>query len=68
MVAACSTILAQPDAATVAATWDEVRGQLAGWFPKIGTLMDNARIEVLAFTGVPPPHWPKPGHHPAGAS
>jgi putative transposase len=38
MVAAVfRTIFAQPDAATVAATWDEVRDRLAGSFPKIGT-------------------------------
>jgi len=60
MVAAVfRTIFVQPDPATVAASWDEVCGQLAGRFPKIGTLMDNAKIEVLAFTAFPRPHWPK---------
>ena len=60
MVAAVfRTIFVQPDPATVAASWDEVRGQLAGRFPKIGTLMDNAKTEVLAFTAFPGPHWPK---------
>jgi transposase-like protein len=60
MVAAVfRTIFAQPDAATVTATWDEVRDQLAGRFPKIGTLMDTARTEVLAFTTFPRPHWLK---------
>jgi transposase-like protein len=53
------TIFVQPDPATVAASWDEVRGQLAGRFPKIGTLMDNAKTEVLAFIAFPRPHWPK---------
>jgi putative transposase len=55
------TIFAQPDAATVAvaATWDEVRDQLGGRFPKIGTLMDAAKADVLAFTAFPRPHWPK---------
>ena len=60
MVAAVfRTIFAQPDATTVAATWDEVRDQLAGRFPKIGPLMDEAKTEVLAFTGFPRSHWPK---------
>ena len=60
MVAAVfRTIFVQPDPATVAASWDEVRGQLAGRFPKIGTLMDNAKTEVLAFTAFPRPHWRK---------
>ena len=36
------TIFAQPDADAVAATWDEVRDQLATRFPKIGPLMDDS--------------------------
>jgi putative transposase len=60
MVAAVfRTIFAQPDAQTVAATWDEVRDQLAARFPKIGPLMDEAKSEVLAFTGFPRAHWSK---------
>ena len=57
MVAAVfRTIFAQPDPATVATTWDQVRDQLAGRFPKIGPLMDDAKIEVLAFSGFPRSH------------
>jgi len=60
MVAAVfRTIFAQPDAPTVAATWDQVRDQLAARFPKIGPLMDGAKAEVLAFTTFPRAHWPK---------
>jgi putative transposase len=60
MVAAVfRTIFAQPDAATVAATWDSVRDQLAAASPKIGPLMDEAKTEVLAFTAFPRSHWPK---------
>jgi putative transposase len=60
MVAAVfRTIFAQPDAATVAATWDSVRDQLAAAFPKIGPLMDGAKSEVLAFTAFPRSHWTK---------
>jgi putative transposase len=60
MVAAVfRTIFAQPDAATVAATWDSVRDQLAAAFLKIGPLMDEAKTEVLAFTAFPRSHWPK---------
>jgi len=36
-----------------------VRDQLAGRFPKIGTLMDTARVEVLAVTAFRRAHWPK---------
>ena len=51
MVAAVfRTIFAQPDPATAASTWDEVRDQLAGRFLKIGPLMDQAKSEVLAFS------------------
>ena len=60
MVAAVfRTIFAQPDADTVAATWDEVRDQLSVRFPKIGPLMDQAKTEVLAFTAFPRAHWAK---------
>jgi putative transposase len=60
MVAAVfRTIFAQPDPATVAATWDSVRDQLAAAFGKIGPLMDAAKTEVLAFTAFPRGHWAK---------
>jgi putative transposase len=60
MVAAVfRTIFAQPDADAVAATWDDVRDQLAARFPKIGPLMDTAKTEVLAFTTFPRAHWQK---------
>ena len=60
MVAAVfRTIFAQPDPATAAATWDDVRDQLAKRFPKIGPLMDQAKAEVLAFTAFPRAHWSK---------
>jgi len=60
MVAAVfRTIFAQPDATTVAATWEEVRDQLAKSFPRIGPLMDEAKAEVLAFTAFPRAHWSK---------
>ena len=60
MVAAVfRTIFAQPDPATVASTWDQVRDQLADRFPKIGVLMDDAKAEVLAFSAFPRAHWTK---------
>ncbi len=37
----------------------EVCDQLADRFPKIGTLLDTAKVEVLAFTAFPRAHWPK---------
>jgi putative transposase len=60
MVAAVfRTIFAQPDPEAVNAAWDEVRDQLAGSFPKVGPLMDQAKVEVLAFTAFPKAHWRK---------
>jgi putative transposase len=60
MVAAVfRTIFAQPDPATVAATWDQVRDQLGDRFPKIAVLMDDAKAEVLAFSAFPRAHWVK---------
>jgi putative transposase len=60
MVAAVfRTIFAQPDPATVAATWDSVRDQLTAAFPRIGPLMDEAKAEVHAFTTFPRNHWSK---------
>jgi transposase-like protein len=53
------TIFAQPDADTVAATWEQVRDQLAARIPKIGPYMDDAKTEVLAFAGFPRVHWRK---------
>jgi putative transposase len=50
------TVFAQLVPATVAATWDTVRDQLAITSPKIGPLMDDARAEVLALTGFPRNH------------
>ena len=68
MVAAVfRTIFAQPDAATVANTWDSVRDQLTAAFLKIGPLMDEAKTEVLAFTGFPQPLAESVVNQPAGA-
>ena len=60
MVAAVfRTIFAQPNPEAVATTWDEVGDQLATAFPKIGPLMDDAKVEVLAFSAFPRAHWSK---------
>jgi putative transposase len=60
MVAAMfRTIFAQPKPQAVAAAWDEVRDRLAKSFPKVGPLMDQAKVEVLAFAGFPKAHWQK---------
>ncbi len=47
--------LVQPDADAVGRAWDQVTIQLAASFPKVGSLMDSARSEVLAFAAFPKP-------------
>lgn len=60
MVAALfRTIFAQPDAETVAASWEQVRDQFAARSPKVGPYMDDAKAEVLAFAAFPRVHWRK---------
>ena len=39
------------------ATWSETADRLRERFPKLGTLMDEAESDVLAFTGFPKEHW-----------
>ncbi len=52
MVAAVfRTIFAHPDDTAVSATWDQVRGQLAGMLPKIGPLMDDAKARCSPSAG-----------------
>ena len=60
MVAALfRTIFAQPDRAAVFAAWEEVRDQLVRRYPKMGELMDTAKVEVLAFAAFPRARWLK---------
>ena len=54
MVAAVfRTIFAQPDLGSMSKQWDKVAVELSGRYPKIGTLMDEAKAEVLAFAAFP---------------
>lgn len=50
----CRTIFAQPDAAGMSATWDQVRDQLTPRFPNVGPLMNHAKAEVVCVQRVPP--------------
>ena len=53
------TAFAQPDAAAVRDTWDEVAAQLGTRFPKVAALMADTKPEVLAFCAFPRAHWQK---------
>src|SRR3954454_7524261 len=59
VAAAFRTILAQATPAEVDAAWNKTREEFATRFPKLGPLMDEAKAEVLAFTGFPRAHWRK---------
>ena len=59
VAAAFRTIFAQTKTTEVHAAWDKTRDEFAARFPKLGPLMDDAKAEVLAFTGFPRAHWRK---------
>ena len=46
----------QPDHAAATATWRHVADQLRPRWPKLGTLMDNAEADVLAYVAFPSRH------------
>jgi len=57
--AALRTAFAQPTPQAISQAWNHVRDQLAAIAPKAGTLMDDAKAEVLAFSAFPNAHWVK---------
>ena len=59
VTAAVKTVFAHTDPAEVAAQWDTVADSLAGSFPKVAAMMNEAKTDVLAFTAFPRAHWQK---------
>lgn len=59
VTAAVKTIFAHTDPVEVAAQWDRVADTLAASFPKVATMMADAKTDVLAFTAFPKAHWQK---------
>jgi putative transposase len=51
------TAFAQPDAGHVNTQFDEVTRMLLKSHPKVAAMLDDARDDVLAFTGFPARHW-----------
>lgn len=51
------TIFAQPDREHVNSQFDEVSRMLTKSHPKVATMLDDARDDVLAFAGFPQKHW-----------
>jgi transposase-like protein len=59
VTAAVKTVFAHTDPDEVAAQWDTVADSLAGSFPKVAAMMNEAKADVLAFTAFPRAHWQK---------
>ena len=58
MVAAViRTAFVQPTGKEASEQWRETADRLRDRFPKLGSLMDDAEADVLAFTGFPKEHW-----------
>jgi putative transposase len=51
------TIFAQPDTEHVRAQFDEVSRMLERSHPKVASMLDDAKEDLLSFTGFPPKHW-----------
>ena len=51
------TIFAQPDAGHVHTQFDEVVRMLTRSHPKVAGMLEDARDDLLAFTGFPVAHW-----------
>jgi putative transposase len=51
------TIFAQPDAATVLEQHTRIVDQLTARFPEAAALLDDAAVDLLAFTAHPKEHW-----------
>ena len=57
VAAAIRTIFAQPDPVHVAEQFDVIAGMLVRQAPKVETMMNDAKEDLLAFTGFPQAHW-----------
>jgi putative transposase len=59
VAAAIRTIFAQPDATHVRSQLAEVTQMLAGKFPEVSTMLQDASEDLLAFSAFPEAHWRK---------
>ncbi len=57
VAAAIRTIFAQPDASHVDEQFGVIAGMLGRQLPKVETMMQEAKEDLLAFTGFPQVHW-----------
>jgi putative transposase len=59
VIAMIKTIFAQETAQDLRAQWKTIADALRERVPKLASLMDEARDDVLAYTGFPKEHWPQ---------
>jgi putative transposase len=59
VMAAVKTIFAHTDPEAVQMQWDQVSDTLAESFPKVASMMRDAKADVLAFRVFPRAHWQK---------
>jgi transposase-like protein len=59
VAAAIRTIFAQPDAAAVGEQFDRIADMLTRQFPDVGTMLRDAKHDLLAFCAFPEAHWRK---------
>jgi len=59
VIAMIKTIFAQETAQDLRAQWKTVADALRERVPKLASLMDEARDDVLAYTAFPKEHWPQ---------
>jgi len=59
VMAAIKTVFAHTDPDDVAGQWDQVADTLADSFPKVASMMREAKHDVLAFRVFPKAHWQK---------
>ena len=59
VAAAIRTVFAQPDAEHVVEQFEVIATMLGRSHPKVGAMMQDARQDLLAFTGFPAGHWKK---------
>ncbi|MGB2950416.1 MAG: IS256 family transposase [Rhodococcus sp. (in: high G+C Gram-positive bacteria)] len=59
VMAAIKTIFAHTETDAVAAQWDQVADTLHESFPKVASMMRDAKEDVLAFRSFPKAHWQK---------
>ncbi len=57
VTATIRTIFAQPNKKHVRAQFDEVARMLERSHPKVAAMLDDAKEDLLAFTGFPQKHW-----------